>query len=209
MSVAACKLERVLIVEDNAALRGAIAKLARSWGAVALEASTADQAIRALRRPVDLVICDVRLPDGSAVSVLEKARSLSPEPAKIAISGVATAEEAFRLGQLGVREFLAKPFTLDALEASVERVGREAPDLDPMVRASVGHVPMRELQRRVRNLMVEEALARSGGSRRSAARLLEVSRQAVQQIVRAGRPEAVEGVDSVCESDRESELSAD
>jgi CheY-like chemotaxis protein len=179
------KLERVLIVEDNAPLRAGIAELVRSWGARAFEAGSGEEAVGLLERePPDLLICDVRLPDGSAFRVLEATLSMTPEPAKVAISGVATPEEAFHLGQMGVREYLAKPFSLTDLEDAVHRVQSEPPDLDPWVRASVGQVSMRDLQKHVREVMVEQAMALSDGSRRRAARLLDVSRQAIQQIVR-------------------------
>jgi DNA-binding response OmpR family regulator len=184
MEMAPRKLDRVLIVEDNTSLRSAIATLVREWGAVACEAGNAREALAAFDPPPDLVICDIALPDDSGLSVLEATLSLRPEPAKIAISGVATAEEAFCLGQLGVREYLAKPFSLSDLGAAVRRVLTEVPDLDPLIRASVGQVPMRELQQHVRDLMVDEAMALTFGSRRAAARLLDISRQAVQQIVR-------------------------
>ncbi len=196
MDVSPRTVQRVLIVEDNASLRGAIARRVRTWSAVAVEAGTVREAIVGMSPPPDLVICDVSLPDGSAIPVFTATLSLSPEPAKIAISGVATAEEAFRLGQLGVREYLAKPFTLDALEAAVRRILDAPPDLDPLVRASVGQIPMRDLQKHVRQLMIEEALALSHGSRRRAARLLDVSRQAVQQVVRRSDG----GGDTMCPS---------
>ena len=177
-------LDRVLIVEDNAPLRAAISELVRSWDAEALAAGTAREAIELLGSSPTLVICDVKLPDESGLVVLAATLSLRPEPAKIAISGCATPEEAFRLGQLGVQSYLAKPFSLADLSTAVGRVLSEAPDFDPLLRASVGHVPMRELQRRVRSIMVEQALGLSLGSRSGAARLLDVSRQAVQQSLR-------------------------
>ena len=43
---------------------------------------------------------------------------------------------------------------------------------------------MRETQADVRNMMYEEAMALSQGSRRGAARLLGVTRQAVQQMAK-------------------------
>lgn len=184
-------------MEDNVPLREAIAGLVRSWDAVALEAGTVREAVAMLTPTPDLVICDVRLADGAAFTILEAASARCPEPAKIAISGVATPEEAFRLAQAGVREYMAKPFTLADLSAAVRRVLTEAPDFDPHLRASVGRVPMREVQKHVRSVMVEQALALSRGSRSGAARLLEVSRQAVQQAVRSGsaRP-GFEGIEA-------------
>ncbi|MFP6627566.1 MAG: response regulator [Myxococcota bacterium] len=184
------ELGRVLIVEDNVPLRTAIAALLRDSGAEVLEAGTERDAIALLNPPPDLIICDVYLPDGSALKILETALHLSPEPVKIAVSGHASAEEAFQLAKLGVLAYLAKPFSLAELSGTIERVLEAPPDIDTMLRASVGQVPMRELQQRVRKVMVGQALALTRGSRSGAARLLDVSRQAIQQITRGNRERA-------------------
>jgi DNA-binding NtrC family response regulator len=184
------ELGRVLIVEDNVPLRTAIAALLRDSGAEVLEAGTERDAIALLNPPPDLIICDVYLPDGSALKILETALHLSPEPVKIAVSGHASAEEAFQLAKLGVLAYLAKPFSLAELSGTIERVLAAPPDIDTMLRASVGQVPMRELQQRVRKVMVGQALALTRGSRSGAARLLDVSRQAIQQITRGKRESA-------------------
>ena len=163
------ELGRVLIVEDNVPLRTAIAALLRDSGAEVLEAGTERDAIALLNPPPDLIICDVYLPDGSALKILETALHLSPEPVKIAVSGHASAEEAFQLAKLGVLAYLAKPFSLAELSGTIERVLAAPPDIDTMLRASVGQVPMRELQQRVRKVMVGQALALTRGSRSGAA----------------------------------------
>jgi len=181
------ELGRVLIVEDNIALRTAIATLLAGSGTEVLEAGTEQAAIALLNPAPDLIICDVYLPDGSAMKILETALNLSPEPMKIAISGHASADEAFQLAKLGVLAYLAKPFSLEELSNTIERVLEAPPDIDTMLRASVGQVPMRELQQRVRKVMVGQALALTRGSRSGAARLLDVSRQAIQQITRGSR----------------------
>jgi DNA-binding response OmpR family regulator len=179
------QLARVLLVEDNAPLRGAIASILRRDYPDVLEAETAHEALALLDPAPDLVICDVRLPDGSALRILEATLEMSPEPLKIAMSGNASAEETFRLAQLGVGAYLPKPFPLSALTDAIERVRTETPALDSLLRGSVGKVPMRELQQRVRRLMVGQALAISSGSRSGAARLLAVTRQAIQQVKRS------------------------
>lgn len=181
------RLERVLIVEDNAPVRTAIARVVRGWGAQPLEAGTAAEAMALLSPPPDLIIIDVHLPDEPAFAVLEAASRVWPVPLKVAISGAASPEETFRLAQLGVRAYLNKPLSIDGLTAAVDSALREAPDLDPLITEFVGHVPMRELQGRVRTVMMRQALALMEGSRSGAARLLDVSRQAVQQMLRGGR----------------------
>jgi len=180
--------ERVLVVEDDAALRTAIVRAVQGWGdAELMEAGTAAEARRQLAAvpPPDLVIIDVRLPDASAFSVLDSASELSPAPIMVAMSGKASPDEAFRLAQRGVRAYLEKPFSIQELTDSVEAARNEAPNLEPLITASVGRVPMRELQSEVRRVMVKEALAQTEGSRSGAARLLHVTRQAVQQILRS------------------------
>ncbi len=181
------KFKRVLVIEDDVALRAAIVRALGPWGhAELLEAGTAVGACKLLASPPppDLIITDVRLPDDSVFRILEAVRETSPAPLIVAISGKASADEAFRLGQSGVRAYLPKPFSREGLTGAIERACNDAPSLEPLITASVGRVPMRELQGEVRRVMVKEALARTNGSRSGAARLLHVTRQAVQQIVR-------------------------
>jgi DNA-binding response OmpR family regulator len=199
------RIERVLVVEDDAALRAAVAEAARGWGHQVLEAGTAGEAKQMLSPPPDLIIIDVRLPDEPAFAVLEAASRQWPVPIVVAMSGQASPEESFRLAQMGVRTYLAKPFTAEELGAAVEAARRDTPLLGPVVTGLVGRVPLRELQDKVRNAMVRQALALAGGSRSGAARLLSISRQAVQQMLRGGllqRGGAEEGGEDSTDSKR-------
>jgi DNA-binding NtrC family response regulator len=176
--------ERVLIVEDYKPLRQAIARAARTWGAEVLEAGTVREGRALLARLPDVVIVDVALPDGQAQPIVEDAIRMRPVPAVIAMSGQASAEEAFQLAHAGARRYLAKPISLEDLTRSVEEALTDRPSLDALVAAHVGNTPMRELQSDVRRVMIEQALAKARNSRSGAARLLDMTRQAVQQIVR-------------------------
>jgi DNA-binding NtrC family response regulator len=182
----------VIVVEDDAVLRRAIARIMLDRGAQVSEAGSAAEAKSLLSQtpPPDLLVIDVHLPDETVFEVLELATRNSPAPIVVAMSGKASPEEAFRLAQVGVRAYLAKPFAVRDLESAVETALHEPPSLDPLIPGCVGHVPMRELQRQVRSAMVKEALARTDGSRSGAARLLDVSRQAIQQILRGRRARA-------------------
>ncbi len=125
----------------------------------------------------------MRLPDGSGIEVVEYCARLRPVSLIIAISGMASPEEAFRLSRAGAIGYLSKPHTLNELWAKVEEAKGQRPDLAGVAAASVGHRPMREAQDEVRNVMIDQSLALSGGSRRAAAKLLDVSRQAIQQVI--------------------------
>ena len=121
--------------------------------------------------------------------MFEAAAQLWPKPLGVAISGEASADESFKLAKIGVHGYLAKPHTLEELAAEVERVRRTpAPPLDPLLSQLVGQYSLHEVQDHMRSVMLHQALALTEGSRSGAARLLDVSRQAVQQILRAESP---------------------
>lgn len=163
----------------------------RSLGTQVLEAGTVAEARSLLSQPPGVLIVDVRLPDAPVFALLEEIVRLWPRPVVVAISGRASAEEAFRLARYGVRIYLEKPLSLDQLGEAVESACRGAGStdsvlLDFLVSVCVGAVSLREMQDSVRHAMIRQALALSQGSRAGAARLLDVSRQAVQQMLRSG-----------------------
>lgn len=176
---------RLLIVEDTPSLaetlRRAMLPHAREV-VLANSLSAARQAIA--EAPPDAVLLDVSLPDGTGLELMETLRALTPWPRVVAMSGSASPSETFRLAQAGVRAYVPKPIQLDQLEAAWQSARAAPPELLPLVRAAVGHVPLRELEEQVRTAMVDEAIAQSRGNRRGAARMLDVSRQLLQQILR-------------------------
>jgi DNA-binding response OmpR family regulator len=177
-------VRRVLIVEDDRALCVALARLARSWGTEVWQAHSIAEARSLMEQQPDLMIVDVKLPDGDAFGLVEQAQHAKPAPVVVAMSGAASAEEAFRLGQLGVRAYVAKPFSVESLTAEVEKALRATPHLEPLVNAVVGQMPLRDFQDKTRRMLIDQAVALADGSRSGAARLLQVSRQAVQQVMR-------------------------
>lgn len=180
-------IHRILLVEDDEALRLAIRRALRSTGHEIVEADTLASALVLLPTGFDLVLLDVRLPDGSGVDLAAAASKTLPAPLIVALSGEATAQEAFALAQLGVVQFVSKPFSLDQLLQAIEHVTVSDVRYEPIVKTCVGRQDMREVQEGVRNTMVHEALAMTGGNKSEAAKLLRVTRQAVQKFIRLGR----------------------
>src|SRR5262245_17751334 len=101
---------RVLIVEDDVHLRRALKATVSGWQAEVDEAETVAEGLKKLtsQRP-DLVILDVRLPDGSGVAIARASLQQTPRPCILAMSGEASRNEAFDLGAVGVTAFLEKP----------------------------------------------------------------------------------------------------
>lgn len=110
--------ERILIVDDEAAIRQIVRQTLDANGYQTLEASNGREAmdvIEAGEVPVDLVLTDMMMPvmDGTAT-----ARYLfehHPEIAVVAASGLNANGGVARVRKLGVLHFIAKPFTADAL----------------------------------------------------------------------------------------------
>lgn len=132
----------------------------------------------------DLVLLDFLLPDGTALDFIDEVNAIRPQPLVIVISRTAEPAQAFRLAQRGVRAFVDKPFDRAAIVHAIDAARSGPTDLSPQLRSLVGQLPVKHMEELVRSTMLEEALARSAGNRRSAARLLRVSRQTLQHMLR-------------------------
>lgn len=178
-------VERVLVVEDDPALSRSLQRaLAERFSEVRVARTRAEAAAMLRASPPDLLLLDVVLPDGTAADVLRDAVRCRPIPTMVAMSGEASSEQSFELAQLGVRGYVSKPLTAETLGRTIDEALKSAPILEPTLRATVGQRSLREVEREVRATMVSEALARSRDNRRGAARLLSISRQMLQHILR-------------------------
>ena len=114
---------RVLVVDDEAAMRLALeVSFARRAWSVDSAAGTQDAlACMQLRRP-DLVVTDVRMPDGDGFAVMSAARKLVPQSAVILLTAFASVPDAVSAMKSGACEYLVKPVSLEQLLATAERI---------------------------------------------------------------------------------------
>ena len=143
----------ILVVDDERVMRDALHRLLSLEGYDVTVAVDGDDALRNIpQRRVDLIITDLRMPGATGLQVLERARADNPRVGVILISGYATLETALDALRLGANDFLCKPFDMDALRRSVERVLRacqrgesgrraEAPASGSRARPLVGETP--------------------------------------------------------------------
>jgi len=179
------RVEQILVVEDSGPLRRTLEVALSQRFRVQSVASVAEaRAVLAQATP-DLLLIDFALPDGNAFEILRLVRAgQAAAPLIIAMSGEASPEQSFELAAHGVQVYLGKPLTLEMVEAAIERAAAMPSALDQQLRQEVGRKPLQDVEAAVRETMVDEALARSRGGRRAAARLLRVSRQLLQHILR-------------------------
>jgi len=114
---------RVLLVEDDVRVAGALETALRRRGYDLLRAGTAAEALAA--PPVDLVLLDLGLPDGDGLEVCRELRRRG-DVAIIAVT--ARAEERDRIAglRIGADDYVVKPFGMAELQARIDAVMRRA-----------------------------------------------------------------------------------
>ena len=119
---------RVLVVEDDPAVRRGIVDALRWGGYEPLEAAAGETGLRAaLAREVDLVLLDLLLPRRDGFSVLEEVRRARPALPVIVLTARGAEEDRVRGLRGGADDYVVKPFSAKELLARVEAVLRRSP----------------------------------------------------------------------------------
>ena len=127
---------RVLIVDDHEVVREGLRALLRRRPQLAVvgEADSVASAIEeAKRTEPDVVIMDVRLPDGSGVEACREIRAHRPETKVIMLTSYADDEAVFASIMAGATGYLLKQTRTKALVEAIERAMRGESLLDPAV----------------------------------------------------------------------------
>ncbi len=112
---------RVLVIEDDPPVRDACIEVARARGFSTASAGSVRTAREALPQPVDIILLDLKLPGGNGLGLLDEIRSRHPSVSVIIMTAFATVDSAVEALRLGAGDYLAKPFTLEQLAATLER----------------------------------------------------------------------------------------
>ena len=108
--------KHLLIVDDEKALREAIAERLTDQGFAVEQADSGEQALDRLAEfAFDIIITDLRLPGIDGRKVLDAALARYPEIIAIIITGFGTVKDAVEAIKQGASDFITKPFQFDAL----------------------------------------------------------------------------------------------
>jgi len=108
--------QHLLLVDDEAGFRGAIAERLGEHGFHVEQAATGEEALHRLNDfAFDVLVTDLRLPGVDGRQVLDEAFSRYPEIIAIVITGFGTVREAVEVTQLGAEGFITKPFQFEEL----------------------------------------------------------------------------------------------
>jgi putative two-component system response regulator len=114
---------RCLVVDDDAQVRHALARVIEGHGLTTVEASSGAEALELLQRdgPIPLVISDVHMRGMDGVSLLREALRLYPDTAFLMLTGVAEVTTAVECLKLGALDYLSKPVLVEEVRARVDK----------------------------------------------------------------------------------------
>ncbi len=115
----------ILVVDDESSIRETTRRLLEGRGYRVLTATDGAEAATLYQKNRDdvaLVLTDLMMPVMSGLALIRVLRSLAPELAIIATSGVSDEDQGRELGLLGVTELLPKPVEVPTLLATIQRL---------------------------------------------------------------------------------------
>lgn len=112
----------LLLVDDEGAFRRAVADYLEGAGFEVTQASNVAEATARLDGyAYDVLLTDLRLPDGDGTTVLEAACARYPDIVVLVVTGHGSIRAAVDAIRLGAADFVTKPFQLDELQLALDR----------------------------------------------------------------------------------------
>jgi putative two-component system response regulator len=141
----------VLVVDDEDAIRNALARFLTKRGYEARVAATGEEALARLKEGgISLVLLDVRMPGMSGLDVVPEALHINPDVAIVMLSAVTDATSAAICMQRGAMDYLTKPIELTDLAGAIERALRRRDTL--LQERQISSWLKEELEHRAREL---------------------------------------------------------
>jgi DNA-binding response OmpR family regulator len=122
-------IARVVVVEDEPAIRRGVADALRASGYEVVEAADGSQGQQeAVRLGVDLILLDLRLPKKDGLEILVEVRRVRPTLPVIILTARGSEEDRVRGLKMGADDYVVKPFSARELLARVEALLRRSVD---------------------------------------------------------------------------------
>jgi DNA-binding NtrC family response regulator len=113
---------RILIVDDDSALRDTLGSELSNAGYITKTASDGDEAIALIgKEKFDLVILDIKMPKVDGFEVLKIIKQNFQPTKVVMLTGYSDITQAIKSKKLGADDFVSKPYDLEDLSFSIER----------------------------------------------------------------------------------------
>jgi DNA-binding NtrC family response regulator len=114
---------RILVVDDESSIRIALFRALEKKGHQILTASSMSEAesLATAEQALDVILVDLRLPDGSGLDLMEKLQRVHAGVQTIVLTGFGTIQNAVEATKRGAFHYLTKPFNIDEVGVLVDK----------------------------------------------------------------------------------------
>lgn len=118
---------RLLCVDDEPAILRALAALFRAPAYVVYCAESGEQALMRLReQPIDVILCDMRMPRMDGLAVLREVRHSFPDCMRMVLSGQADSARVIQVvNEVGIYAYVNKPWDSADLQLKVHNAAEQ------------------------------------------------------------------------------------
>ncbi|MCR6546061.1 sigma-54-dependent transcriptional regulator [Dehalobacterium formicoaceticum] len=114
--------QKILIIDDEEALRSILVQRLKRKGYDTMQAGTAEEGAACVKdNLIDVVLLDLKLPDGDGLSLLPRIKQMQPDIQVVMLTGHGTIESAIEAMKLGAYDYLTKPCNFSELEITLEK----------------------------------------------------------------------------------------
>jgi len=139
-------LQRVLIVEDDGAVRTTVTTLLEVEGYQVDAVGSTEEALELLRaNSYPIVVTDIYLDERTGLDVLQAAKQADPGCAVILMTGRGTMETVMKATEEGAFDYIAKPFELDRMLETIKRAEESLAGTGEEAGAEVEDLPDSEM----------------------------------------------------------------
>jgi CheY-like chemotaxis protein len=112
---------RVLIVDDEQPVRALLVRWLTKWGCHVADAASASQALALMAtQPVDVLLCDIGMPDRDGLWLAEQVRTRWPQTAIVMSTGRDDPETVRASKKVGAVAYVLKPFDPVLLRSAID-----------------------------------------------------------------------------------------
>ncbi len=114
--------DKIIVVDDEMIIRKSLEQQLRNKRYVVASASTIAECEAYLAKDhFDLILLDVRLPDGDGTELLERIAEDPDKPMVVMMTGYGSVESAVKCMRLGAFDYIIKPFSMDQIEVVLKK----------------------------------------------------------------------------------------
>jgi len=116
----------ILVVDDEPDLRMMLSQILTGAGYEIKEASDGEEAITLLKKhKFDVTLLDIQMPIVDGIKVLKFIKENRMPTKAIMLTGYADLKHAMEAKEFGARDFIGKPYKIEDILSTVERVMKE------------------------------------------------------------------------------------